>query len=345
MNTFLLDQIGSIDTAVNFTPGTQNPTTTNYTRQYYELTAPLGTFGYTESLSRIEAGGGLLNGDNRINLNTYGLLATPGRVRSGYGLTDQSQFRISASGSADIKNHNIVIGLEYEQRTDRAYNVAPGALWGLMRQLGNQNITGVDSSSAVVSSGTFFGNPAEFTNYTRANATSTTNVDGDVAKGFYENVRERMGMNFTDTIQTDAIDPSMYSLDLFSADELINNGVVGYYGYDYKGNLQSKSYSLDDYYTAKDGNNNYQRNIDAFRPNYIAGYIQDKFTFNDLIFNIGVRVDRFDANQKVLKDKYLLFETYTAGEERGMNKLKGPDGSSRLCYPGKYRERLLCLCG
>ncbi|MBP6334923.1 MAG: TonB-dependent receptor, partial [Bacteroidia bacterium] len=135
--TFLLNQNGSIDTAVIFTPGTQNPTTTNYTRQYYELTDPLGTFGYTDNLSNIVGGGGLLNDDNRTNLNTYGLWATQGRVRSGYGLTDQSQFRISASGSADIKNHNIVIGLEYEQRTDRAYNVAPGALWGLMRQLGN----------------------------------------------------------------------------------------------------------------------------------------------------------------------------------------------------------------
>jgi hypothetical protein len=46
----------------------------------------------------------------------------------------------------------------------------------------------------------------------------------------------------------------------------------------------------------------------------MAGYIQDKFAFRDLIFNIGVRVDRFDANQKVLKDPYLLFNAYTAGD-------------------------------
>ena len=49
----------------------------------------------------------------------------------------------------------------------------------------------------------------------------------------------------------------------------------------------------------------------------MAGYIQDQFEFNnDLIFNIGVRVDRFDANQMVLKDPYLLYDSYTVGELR-----------------------------
>ena len=43
----------------------------------------------------------------------------------------------------------------------------------------------------------------------------------------------------------------------------------------------------------------------------MAGYIQDQFYFSDLIFNVGVRVDIFDANQSVLKDPYLLYESYT----------------------------------
>ena len=44
---------------------------------------------------------------------------------------------------------------------------------------------------------------------------------------------------------------------------------------------------------------------------YTAGYIQDKFAIEDLIFNVGLRIDRYDANQKVLKDKYLLYPAYT----------------------------------
>ena len=44
-----------------------------------------------------------------------------------------------------------------------------------------------------------------------------------------------------------------------------------------------------------------------FNPIYQAGYIQDKFVVNDLLFNIGLRIDNYDANQPVLNDKYLLF--------------------------------------
>lgn len=313
-DSLVWNQIGVADTLVSFTPGTFNPTTTNYTRQYYDLTAPFGTAGYTDNLFNVVGRGALLNDDNRSGLQTYGLWATPGRTRSFYGLTDQTQVRVSASGSADIKNHNIVIGMEYEQRTDRSFSVSPSGLWGLMRQLSNSRITGVDPSSAIITQGSIFGVSGTIVNYADALYAPSTNVDGDNAHGFYENLRDRLGLRYSDTVNTDAIDPSQLSLDLFSADELINNGNVAYYGYDYKGNKQSSSYSLDDFYYQKDGGNNFTRNIDAFRPNYIAGYIQDKFTFNDLIFNIGVRVDRFDANQKVLKDRYLLFESYTAGE-------------------------------
>ena len=46
----------------------------------------------------------------------------------------------------------------------------------------------------------------------------------------------------------------------------------------------------------------------------MAGYIQDQFTFEDLFFNIGVRVDRFDANQSVLADPFVLYPTYTVGD-------------------------------
>ena len=46
----------------------------------------------------------------------------------------------------------------------------------------------------------------------------------------------------------------------------------------------------------------------------IAGFIQDKFAFKDLIFNVGLRVDRFDANQPVLKDPFLFYPAYTVGE-------------------------------
>ena len=77
--------------------------------------------------------------------------------------------------------------------------------------------------------------------------------------------------------------------------------------------------SLNDFLTAKDENGNYKREIAPFQPIYGAAYIQDKFAFNDLIFNVGLRIDRFDANQMVLKDYYSLYETKKLSEINWMN--------------------------
>lgn len=45
-----------------------------------------------------------------------------------------------------------------------------------------------------------------------------------------------------------------------------------------------------------------------------SAYISDKFYYKDLGFMVGLRVDRFDANQEVLKDPYSLYDIKTKGE-------------------------------
>jgi outer membrane receptor protein involved in Fe transport len=103
---------------------------------------------------------------------------------------------------------------------------------------------------------------------------------------------------------------------MFTPDELTQDGnsYVSYYGYDYQGNKLKGQPSFEDFFTEVDENGNYTRPVGSFQPIYMAGYIQDKFAFKDLIFNIGVRVDRFDANQKVLKDPYILYDYKTVGD-------------------------------
>ncbi|MCF8332741.1 MAG: hypothetical protein K9I47_01225, partial [Bacteroidales bacterium] len=84
---------------------------------------------------------------------------------------------------------------------------------------------------------------------------------------------------------------------------------------------------FDDFFNETDENGYPTRPIPAFEPIYTAGYIQDKFAFKDLIFNVGLRVDRFDANQMVLEDPYLLFPTETASEVRGNNNFEEIPGN------------------
>jgi outer membrane receptor protein involved in Fe transport len=121
---------------------------------------------------------------------------------------------------------------------------------------------------------------------------------------------------------------------MFSADELLNSGqsYVGYMGYDHTGKKLKSKPSFDDFFTQKDANGRYTRLKGAFEPIYIAGYIQDKFAFNDLIFNVGLRVDRYDANQKVLKDPYLLYEAKTAKEVSNLGTHPANIGEDYVVY-------------
>ncbi|MCD6013023.1 MAG: TonB-dependent receptor [Flavipsychrobacter sp.] len=127
----------------------------------------------------------------------------------------------------------------------------------------------------------------------------------------------------TKDVNIDEHDPSTYSLGMFSADELANSGrsYVEYFGTTYTGGKQSGTVNFNDYWTAKDENGNYTRPIGAFSPNYIAGYIMDKFTYKDLHFNVGVRIDRYSSNQKVLIDPYSTNAEFTVNQYSGAQNL------------------------
>jgi hypothetical protein len=136
-------------------------------------------------------------------------------------------------------------------------------------------------------------------------------------------LRQQLGLNSDglETIDVDELDPSTFRLNMFSADELLNQGnnLVTYWGYDVYGNRTTQNVTFDDFFTAKDQYGNATRPIGSFQPIYLAGYISDKFSFKDIIFNVGVRVDRFDANQSVLADRFSLYRTRSAAEVTELN--------------------------
>jgi len=154
-------------------------------------------------------------------------------------------------------------------------------------------------------------------------------------------------------IDVNALDPSTFSLDMFSADDLWNNGnaFVGYYGYDYLGKRTRKAFSFTDF-----TNDSANRSIGSFAPIYNAIWLQDKFQFKDLILRLGVRVERYDANQVGLKDQFSLFPTYSAGEisnietgERGDNLLANYDipstvGDDYVVYVNSIERSSIAKC-
>ena len=321
-------QNGFQDLLYSFERSETNPELANYTEQYYGL-YPLNS-GYYMNSTLVQNGGGLLNGEQPDAI--YNIWANTGTKYNSYSVSNASQIGINANGSADIKNHAIQFGLQYEQRIDRYYGYSPVGLWTRMRQLTNKHIEQLDKLNphAVYDANGVF---QDTVNYDRL-------LDLASQSFFDYNLRNKLKLdpNGLDWIDVDNLDPSTFSIDMFSADELLNDGrsYVAYYGYDYKGSILKNKPSFEDFFTAKDEFGNNKREIGAFEPIYMAGYIQDKFSFNDLIFNIGVRVDRFDANQKVLKDPYSLFETKSVAEVNtlGGNSITHPSsvGSDYVVY-------------
>lgn len=297
---------GFRDTLYNFTASDINPNLSSYTDQYYNL-YDLHSGFYTNSLL-VQNGGALLNG--QLPDAVYGLWSNTGTPYNGYSKVDNSRIGFNASGSADVGNHALQFGLQYEQRSDAAYSVNPAGLWTLMRGLVNRHIEQLDLANPILvydQSDVF----QDTINYNRL-------YDENTQSYFDKNLRELLNyqVNGLDWIDIDSYDPSIFSIDMFSADELLNNGnaYVSYYGFDHTGKKLTSKPSFEDFFTQMDDDGNYTRTIGAYEPIYIAGYLQDQFAFKDLIFTIGLRVDRFDANQKVLKDPYLLSEAKTAKE-------------------------------
>ena len=296
--------IGDSPNGVSFQQGPNNTIRGNYARHYFELAEQFPSL-LPATVEELMSNNIPINGTNPDAV--YGLWGSPGASQGNYSKYQNGQFRLTASSNFDIDDHSLIIGFEYEKRTDRAYSLNATGLWTQMRLLQNRPNQELDLSKPI------------FVKDVNGVYQDTINYNyvysPNDASTFAENIRETMGLDKHNTSQINILnmDPALFSLDMFSADELINpNGAsyTSYYGFDYTGNLVHDNVSTSDFFTATNSRGDLSRPVGAFQPIYMAGYVQDKFTFKDLVFNVGVRVDRFDLNQEVLKDPYVLFPTY-----------------------------------
>ncbi len=272
-----------------------------------------------------------------------------------YRVVFNGSFDIKSRGKKDRNKHAIEFGLEYEQRIDRSWGINPVGLWPRMRLDANNHLDAITEDSKGRPNLFVLVRPNEdnlpYTILDYRDAESDLyDENGNINEGnveyvsiydyesegnfidnydlltyqfgassnpsyFAQNIRNAIGVGADDWVDVDNLDPSNFSLDMFSATELIDAGVLGgYYGYNYLGEKFSSQPRFEDFFTQRDGAGNLSFDVPAFQPIYAAGFIQDKFAFKDLVFNVGLRVDRYDANQKVLKDPYSLFGVRTAEE-------------------------------
>jgi hypothetical protein len=300
---YYLDYQGPVKGRVSYVRKDYNPTTANYTSQVFDFR------GTEATINDAQSDYAFVNGDRPASINS--LFSSTGRQYNGYSISESTQLRFASSFSADFKNHAIMVGVEYDQRNQSAFSVSPIGLWTRMRELTNIHLQVLDTANVIIIPGSGLELDRHYYRYIY-NSANQTEIDRSLRKSL------GLGVDNQTLINTDALNPDDLRLDMFSAQDLLQSGqspLVDYFGYDYLGNKDNKKTNLNDFLTKKDANGNQTLHVGAYKPIYVAGYIQDKFDFKDIKFNVGVRVDRFDANQKVLKDQYLFHEAYTAGEK------------------------------
>ena len=94
---------------------------------------------------------------------------------------------------------------------------------------------------------------------------------------------------------------------------------TAYVGYNYNGTQEVDDEDIAGF------NDRTNTNIAPYKPIYYAGYISDKIEYRDLVVQLGVRVDVYDANQRVLFDPFSFIPLERAGDVGLANDLIGSD--------------------
>ncbi len=217
----------------------------------------------------------------------------------------KGSFDIFPQGS-EKGRHNIELGALYEKRTNRTHIIRPRNIWDIARQQANNHILGIVEGAAET------GDAIEIPDFGTGQLLELTIAESEESQ-FFRKIRESLGVPLDQYVNVDGLSPDQLNLAMFSARELADQQVLDYWGYDYLGNEFNGSF--EDFFTTTDPSTGLRTfPVAANEPIYMAGYIQDKFTFKDIIFRVGVRVDNYDANTKVLKDNYSLYEIMGAGQ-------------------------------
>ncbi|MBK9283069.1 MAG: TonB-dependent receptor plug domain-containing protein [Sphingobacteriaceae bacterium] len=299
---------------VKFTPGTLNPDAALYTS--YLISQSQDKF---ISMNYIQGNNGVINGDGPDNI--YGLFSNFGSYPGSYTKFNLKQFRVASSFNADIKNHAITFGMELDQQFTSQYNVAASSLWIRMDQLANFHTQSLDNTNPQLVPQ--FSGLIPYYYFDRA-------YDADRQTQFSKSLLAKLGLpeNYTGFVNVNEMDPSTFSLDMFSAEDLLgstgNTARVFYQGYDHTGAKTKGKTDIDKFLNEKDANGRNLFPVGTFNPIYSSVYIMDKFDFKDMKFNIGLRVDRYDANQPVLKDKFALHDLARVGDLASLDYL--PNG-------------------
>lgn len=296
----------------------------------------------------------IVNGLNTgARTSVYGLFNAPHQLGTGYGKNNSSQVRANVKANFDLVmaqrsgspiRHSVQLGGTFEQRVDRSYNINPFSLWNLASQTVNNHIS--NATDPTRPTGDTYYDPQRQRQYALYEALIRTDEEGrEVEQSlFAQRLRDELGLNKRDWVNVHELTPDQMNLEWFEPSTLITgrSRVMDYFGYDYLGNPTGTDVDFFSFFTEtetlSDGRVIKTRPIAPNKPIYAAGYIQDKFTYKDIICNVGVRFDSYDANTKVLNDPYSITGYETAGEFESVQSLYAAGQSANYSRPSNIGD-------
>lgn len=297
----------------------------------------------------------IINGLNTgARTSLYGLFNAPHQLRgqSAFARQNQTQVRANVRANFDLVTnqesgspirHSIQLGGTFEQRVERQYNISPFSLWNLADQAANFHLS--NRTDRTRPTGETYYDPRTQRQYDLYEPLIQSDEEGQEAQMtlFGERMREAFGLDRRDFVNVHEYTPDEMDIAWFSPDRLITgqSRVISYFGYDYLGNPLGTNTDFLAFFTETENINGRDiktRPVAPFKPIYVAGYIQDKFTYKDIICNIGVRFDRYDANTKVMVDPYSVTAYESAGEFFSNESIYSAFGSGVVDRPGNIED-------
>jgi len=292
-------QSGYDDDLLSYTAGNINPILANYNRAFEADIQDLDPVTF--------------NGQTTASSVWSGFFSNVGNVYDNFSEVQNDRFTINLESSFDLfpggsdkGRHNIEFGVIYEQRNESFFSVSPFELWLRGRQVVNAHYNGLDTTDILRQDITTF--PGDTVPI--YNRFITPDFDEDAR--FYKAFRESQGLPLDEYVHLDEYRPEDLDLSLFSLTDL--RGLVGYAGYDHTGEKVGSEATFEGFFKDRDAQGQRTFIVPSFQPIYTGLYLQDKFSYKDLIFKLGVRVDRFDANAPVLRDPLSFYPLQSASD-------------------------------
>lgn len=293
-------EFGSVD-SIPLEIGSQNPVLANY-----------NTFSFDETDNEKD-GLVIFNGRSLSNYNDiFGMYSNVGQIYNVYRKSENDTYtgRLDINFDLGPRNsekgiHSVTLGVIHEQQVNRFYAINPRGLWIVANNDINLNLTTLDSSSVLM---TDYYDPITGVVLDTVYNMKSVDVEG---KGFYRRFREANNIPMNQWLDINNFTPDQMRLDMFAPEDLTSSNLINFYGYDYLGNKVNNA-GFNEFFTATTTNNVRTMLLAPFKPIYQSFYIQDKFQAKEVIVRAGLRVEKYDANTKVLKDDYSLYPMLTA---------------------------------